>query len=86
MLRGGLEETSATQRGIGNRVARALETSTSTSFTDAMQAQVAKSRSAEEDLQREMTSLADTQIRYEADAELLKAAYSNIRTAIGKNV
>jgi hypothetical protein len=80
-LRGGLEEASATQKGIGQRVARALETSTSTSFSDAMEAQMAKSRSTEEDLQREMASLADTQIRYEADAQLLKEAYQRLRTA-----
>jgi len=83
MLRGGLEEASATQRGIGQRVSRALETSTSLSFTDAAQAQLAKARQAEADVQREMASLADTQLRYEADAQLLREAYQRLRTAIG---
>ncbi|MEO8449494.1 MAG: hypothetical protein ABI647_06880 [Gemmatimonadota bacterium] len=84
-LRGGLEETSATQRGIAKRVSQAVDTSTSTSFGSALEAQVAKKKAAEEDLPREMASLADTQIRFEADAQLLKEAYGRLRTAI-KNV
>ncbi len=83
LLRGGLEETSATQRGIGQRVAQALATSTSTGFADASQAAVAKAAQTEADIQREMTSLADTQLRYEADAQLLREAYQRFRTAIG---
>ena len=83
MLRGGLEETSATQRGIGQRVARAIETSTNTSFAGAMDAKLAKNRETEQDLQRDMSSLADTQLRYEADAQLLREAYQRLRTAIG---
>lgn len=83
LLRGGLEEASATQRGIGQRVSDALQVSTSTSFADATEAQLAKARQAEADIQREMASLADTQIRYEADAQLLREAYQRLRTAIG---
>src|SRR5690606_22818320 len=64
-LRGGLEEASATQRGIGRRVSEALMASTTTAFTDASQAAMAKAAQAEADIQREMASLADTQIRYE---------------------
>jgi flagellar basal body rod protein FlgB len=82
MLRGGLEEASATQRGIGERVARALDNSTSTDFTGTLEAQMAKARQAEVDLQRDMGSLADTQLRYEADAQLLREAYQRLRTAI----
>jgi hypothetical protein len=82
-LRGGLEEASATQRGIGRRVADALATSTTTGFTEASQAAMAKARQAEADLQREMASLADTQLRYEADTQLLREAYQRLRTAIG---
>lgn len=84
-LRGGLEETSATQRGIAQRVAEALATSTTTSFAEAGQAALAKAKQAEADVQREMASLADTQLRYEADAQLLRQAYQRLRTAIGKN-
>jgi flagellar basal body rod protein FlgB len=43
---------------------------------------MAKARQAEVDLQREMGSLADTQLRYEADAQLLREAYQRLRTAI----
>ncbi len=83
LLRGGLEEASATQRGIGNRVADALKVSTSANFAEATQAQLAKARQAEVDIQRDMASLADTQIRYEADVQLLREAYQRLRTAIG---
>ena len=82
-LRGGLEEASATQRGIGRRVAEALQASTTTAFTDASQAAMAKAAQTEADIQREMVSLADTQIRYEADAQLLREAYQRLRSAIG---
>ncbi len=81
-LRGGLEETSATQRGIGQRVAQALAASTTSGFADASQAATAKAAQTEADIQREMTSLADTQLRYEADAQLLREAYQRFRTAI----
>ncbi len=84
MLRGGLEETSATQRGIGERVSKTIETSTSVDFTSTMQAQQAKARATEADLQRDMASLADTQLRYEADAQLLKEVYTRLRTAISR--
>ena len=85
MLRGGLEETSATQRGIGQRVARAIESSSSTSFAGTMDAKMAKARETEQDLQRDMASLADTDLRFEADAQLLRAAYQRLRTAIGSS-
>lgn len=83
LLRGGLEEASATQRGIGQRMATALAVSTSTNFTEATEAQLARARQAETDLQRDMASLADTQIRFEADAQLLREVYQRLRTAIG---
>jgi hypothetical protein len=82
-LRGGLEEASATQRGIGQRVADAMKVSTSTNFAEATQAQLARAREAEADIQRDMASLADTQIRFEADIQLLRETYQRLRTAIG---
>jgi flagellar basal body rod protein FlgB len=81
-LRGGLEEASATQRGIGRRVADALQVSTSTSFANATQAELEKAKRAEADVQREMGSLADTQLRFEADVQLLRETYQRLRTAI----
>lgn len=82
-LRGGLEEASATQRDIGRRVADAIAASTTTGYTDASQAAMAKARATEADIQRDMASLADTQLRFEADVQLLREAYQRLRTAIG---
>lgn len=84
MLRGGLEEASATHRAIADRVAGALARSSSVDFADSLQAQ-ARAQQQEADLQRDMASLADTQLRYEADAKLLQQAYASLRTAIDKN-
>ena len=80
-LRGGLEEVSATHRGIAARVAGILNRSTSSDFPDAL-AGAAQAVDDEADLEREMAALADTQIRYEADARLLQEAYARLRTAI----
>jgi flagellar basal body rod protein FlgB len=78
-LRGGLEELSATQRGIGRRVAGATDASTQTPFSEAL----ARARGGQApDLQQEMAALADTQLRYEAEARLLRDAYGRLRTAI----
>ncbi len=81
-LRGGLEETSATHRGIAGRVANALQASANSDFADALNGQAAAQAVSEEDLQRDMASLADTQLRYEATAKLLQKAYADLRTAI----
>jgi flagellar basal body rod protein FlgB len=81
MLRGGLEEASATHRAIAQRVAGALSASSSVQFPDALAAQNAQKPVSEADLENDMTALADTQLRYEADAKLLKAAYARLRTA-----
>ncbi len=82
MLRGGLEETSATHRTIADRVAGAVNSSSNTDFASALQAQQSKQRMSEADLERDMASLADTQIRYEADARLLQGAYARLRAAL----
>jgi flagellar basal body rod protein FlgB len=81
-LRGGLEETSATHRVIADRVANALQSSSSGDFSDELKARQAQARRTEADLQRDMASLADTQLRYEADAKLLQAAYGRLREAV----
>jgi flagellar basal body rod protein FlgB len=82
MLRGGLEEASQTHRGIADRVAGALTSSSSTDFAAALEAGEARAREVQADLERDMTELADTQLRYEADAKLLQAAYTRLRTAM----
>jgi len=81
-LRGGLEETSATHRAIGDRVAHTLAASSSVDFADALSQTTADTRLDQAQLEQDMASLADTQLRYEADARLLQAAYARLRTAI----
>lgn len=81
MLRGGLEEVSATHRVIADRVADRLSSSERTTFENSLQAEAARAQQ-EADIQRDMVALADTQLRYEADARLLRDAYASLRTAI----
>jgi flagellar basal body rod protein FlgB len=81
MLRGGLEETSATHRALADRVAGRLSSSAEPAFGDQLQAQAARAQQ-EADLQRDMSALADTQLRYEADARLLHDTYASLRAAI----
>ncbi len=81
-LRAGLDQASATQKAIAGRVAGALSSSSSTDFAGDFAAAKGKSRVEEADLQRDMAELADTQLRYEADAKLLQQAYGRLRTAI----
>ncbi len=85
MLRGGLEETSATHRAIAQRVASALDVSSSADFASALKAKAGQHKLSEEDLERDMASLADTQLRYEADAKLLQGAYARLRAAMKMN-
>jgi len=82
MLRGGLEETSATHRTIAARVAGALDSSTSADFPSALKAKTAGTDHDPADLERDMAALADNETRYEADAKLLQNAYAQLRTAV----
>ncbi len=82
MLRGGLEETSATHKAIAQRVARTLQASSTSDFSRDLAAHNASAQRAEEDLQRDMGALADTQLRYDADARLLHDAYAAFRSAM----
>jgi hypothetical protein len=81
MLRGGLEEVSATQRAIAARVAGDLGSSSSVDFEGELKARAGQPRT-EEDLQQDMAALADTELRYEASAKLLQAAYARLRSAV----
>lgn len=81
MLRGGLTEQMATQRGIAARVRQAGEASTQAPFAQEL-ARAGQPPKPEVDLQAEMASLADTQLRYEASTKLLNGAYQSLRTAI----
>lgn len=82
MLRGGLGEASATHRSIAERVSRTLEASSSVDFGTSLEARQAAAAASEADLQRDMASLADTELRYDADAKLLQAAYQRLRSAM----
>lgn len=77
-LRGGLEEASATHRAIADRVANSLERSSNADFSGQLDAKMA----SQEDIERDMTSLADTQLRYDATAKLLQQSYQEFRSAI----
>jgi flagellar basal body rod protein FlgB len=79
-LRGGLAETSATHKAIAARVANALQSSSAVEGTGP--AAKAAEAAREADLQTDMTELADTQLRYEADAKLLAAQYARLRAAV----
>jgi flagellar basal body rod protein FlgB len=85
LLRGGLEETMQSHRQISERVAGTLQASSSTDFSAAMDAAngVKATKPSAVDLQREMSTLADNEIRYETEASLLHRTYANLRVAIG---
>lgn len=85
MLRGGLEETSATHKAIAQRVAHALQSSSTTDFASNLAAHDAAAMKTEEDLQRDMGALADTNLRYDADARLLHDVYAQFRAAMKSN-
>ena len=88
MLKGGLEENSRTQQAIAGRIARATQASASdfgAALAGAAGADGAAAQAPEVDLQQEMVSLADVQLRYEASAKLLQETYSQLRTAIRSN-
>jgi len=88
MLRGGLDETSATQRVIAARVAAATSaSSTNSDFATQLGAHGGAAHGAQSqvDLQQNMAALADTELRYESCAKLLQSAYANLRTAIQTN-
>jgi flagellar basal body rod protein FlgB len=80
-LRVGLEDAMAAHRAIAARVAGAATSSSRVSFEDTLKAKQAKA-SQEANLQRDMTALADTEIRYEAEAKLLQGAYAGLRAAL----
>jgi flagellar basal body rod protein FlgB len=82
-LKDGLDVSSQRTRVIADRVARASLQQPNGGF--ALPATGAPAGSAEQgpiDLEAEMVSLADEQLRYEATAKLLQKAYQNIRTSI----
>jgi flagellar basal body rod protein FlgB len=82
-LRRGLDAAMTTHRDIAERIAGANERSTQDEFGQALAA--SSERLDEQDLARDLTQLADTEIRYEVEARLLNGAYASIRRAIRGN-
>ncbi|MBV9881308.1 MAG: hypothetical protein JO180_12465 [Gemmatirosa sp.] len=85
-LRQGLDASAARTRGIADRVAKAsLQNGDgfSLSATTAESAPGAPAQPAPPvDVEGEMVSLADEQLRYEATAKLLEKTYAQLRTTI----
>jgi hypothetical protein len=81
-LRGALEELSATQRTIADRVANAQSRSANTDFAGQLDASM---NARNQDLMQNMASLADTETRYEAAAKLLQKSYADLRSAMTSN-
>jgi flagellar basal body rod protein FlgB len=81
-LRGGLEELSATQKTIASRIAGAVTESATTGFSGQLQQSMART---DQGIMRDMASLADTEMRYEAAAKLLQKSYGDLRSAITGN-
>ena len=82
LLRGGLSEATATHRVIADHVANTLQASSSVDFSQTLEQREAAARAADADLQRDMASLADTELRFDAGAKLLQAAYQRLRSAL----
>jgi len=80
-LRAGLDDATATHRAIAARVAGAIESSANVDFSSQLQASVDGQKPAT-DLERDMSELADVQLRFEADAKLLQEAYGRLRSAM----
>ena len=82
MLRTGLDQATAAQRRIANRVANITSGAANGGFATELARQQAGARTREADLEKSMVELADTQIRFDATAKLLQRAYAGIRTAL----
>lgn len=81
-LKDALDLSSQRTRAISSRVAQA---SVNDGSGFALPVDPATGKPPEDggvDLEAEMTSLADEQLRYEATAKLLEKTYANLRTAI----
>ncbi len=90
LLRSGLDASSARARGIAHRVANASTPGFAGALNAAQTADPANPANAanaglpEEgvDVEQEMVSLADEQIRYEALTRLLQQTYTQVRSSV----
>ena len=84
-LRQGLDASAARTRGIADRVAKAsLQNGDGFALPapDGEPGAAAAEAGAGVDVETEMVSLADEQLRYEATAKLLEKTYARLRTVI----
>jgi hypothetical protein len=83
-LKQGLDVSSQRARLIADRVAKATLTGADGFAATLQTVQNGTAPTADEpvDLEAEMVSLADEQIRYETTARLLQKAYQNIRSSL----
>jgi flagellar basal body rod protein FlgB len=77
-LKSGLDRSTQSVRQIAHRVANA----SSDSVTDFASALEEAQNGGKVDLEKEMVSLAEEQIRYEATSKLLSKVYQQIRRSI----
>jgi len=79
MLKQGLDDSSARSRQIASRVANASDFAAALGST---QASAQAQGQANTDVETEMVSLADEQLRYNAAATLLQRVYGQIRESV----
>ena len=81
-LRDGLDQATAAQRRIANRVANITNGAGQDGFATELSKQRGGARGNAADLEKSMTELADTQLRFDATTRLIQQAYAKLRTAI----
>lgn len=79
-LRQALDQSMGVHREIARKVADSFSSSSKISSTEG-----ATTDSGQDDLVNDMAALADTQLRYEIEAKLLRGAYDKLRRAIRGN-
>jgi flagellar basal body rod protein FlgB len=80
-LRTGLDDTALSHKGIAARVAGAQAASAHDDFGSALAAQNGK-KVPEVNVEHEMVSLANNEIRYDAQTRFLSKVYANLHTAM----
>lgn len=76
-IRRGLDESMATHRRIARKIAGEVSSSAQSS-----QGAAGGASANPDSLVQDMATLADTQVRFEAEAKLLRMVYDNLRKSI----
>ena len=82
LLRASLGDQSTRHREVGVRVANFMTPEQASRFAANLNQEFADIDQSERDLQREMVELADTSMRYDVAARLLRRVYDSYRTAL----